>query len=146
MAIHTVLLITTSSSFVAEKIDYQALAYANKASRLGNYAISKLANCLFTIGLRRRNHKAFTVHPGAVATDLYRYNPLAHFGVRNLGRIFMKSPQEGAMTTLRVALMEEQEVFPHYYADMISWPPSAFALDELEADVLWRFSEKALGL
>lgn len=74
---------------------------------LAEYSISKLANVLFTAELAKRwPGKTYAVHPGTVATDVWR-------GVPNPLRFVMKkamrmiTPEQGAVSMLKAATSPE---------------------------------------
>ena len=79
-------------------------------SRFGRYAMSKLANLLFTHELQRRldagRARAIAVacHPGASPTDLARHVPKRLVRIlMPLARWISHPPSEGALPTLRAA-------------------------------------------
>jgi retinol dehydrogenase-12 len=83
---------------------------------MGSYAHSKLANVLFTMELQRqlkekgRNIKVFSLHPGVVATELARYRSnLIPYPVQLILRQLLKTPEEGAQTTIFCATAPEAE-------------------------------------
>ncbi len=93
----------------AKGIDWEAQRRpATSTGGLDEYSVSKLANVLFTKELARRlagsGVTAYALHPGVVATDIWRELP---WGVRHLAKLFMISPQEGARTTLHCATAPE---------------------------------------
>ncbi len=111
------------------------------------YSTSKLANVLFTTELRRRlagtGVTAVALHPGVVATDIWRKLP---FGLRHLVKLFMISPEEGARTTLHCATSPDVpgEPLPYYDACKPRKPTST-ALDPALAAELWRRSLEWTG-
>lgn len=110
----------------------------------GEYQRSKLANLLFVKAFAKRfTHRGVTsyaVHPGAVATSIYRKVP---WPIRPLMLHGMVTPEEGALSTLRAALAPElaQESGLYYGADGVLREPSPLALDEAAAEALWAASE-----
>lgn len=82
------------------------------------YAQSKLANVLFTRELAKRleaaGHKevtTYSLHPGVISTELGRNIGLVFPGLRFLWRMLagwsMKTPEQGAQTTIHCAVSEE---------------------------------------
>ena len=106
------------------------------------YCLSKLANVLFTRSLaarlRERGIHAYALHPGVVATDMWRRVPawIAWFP-----KMFLLSPAQGARTTLHCALSEEAgSETGLYYDRCAAREPSQLALDDTLADELWQRS------
>ena len=114
------------------------------------YGQSKTANLLWTRELARRlAGKGVTVnalHPGAVATRLGRGNgPLLDLLQRAIG-LFMKSPEQGAETSLYLASDPALEgVSGRYFANRKEKEPAAHATDDAAARRLWEISERLTG-
>ena len=127
----------------AKGIDWDSLRKP-AASRAGihEYSVSKLANVLFTKELARRldgsGVTACSLHPGVVATDIWRELP---WGLRHLAKLFMISPEQGARTTLHCATSPEAATESGlYYDDGKVRHPSRIAQDPALAAELWRRS------
>ncbi|KAH8410123.1 hypothetical protein KR009_006331 [Drosophila setifemur] len=111
------------------------------------YAQSKLANVLFTRELARRLEgtkvTANALHPGVVDTDIKRHVGLAELFVKPLYWPFVKTPKNGAQTTLYVALDPElQKVSGQYFSECKLMDMSSNATDVQTAKWLWAVSEK----
>lgn len=137
---------------VASKAHYQtkrfSLEHVREPTRAvtgtPEYALSKLANVLFSAELSRRLHgtgvTTYSLHPGVVATDIWRKVP---FGARGLIKLFMITPEEGALTTLHCATSVEAGTQTGlYYDKQKPKAPSALAQDPQLAAQLWAESEK----
>jgi len=117
------------------------------------YGNSKLANILFTKELAQRldgtSIEVNAVHPGYVATELSK-NIGGSFGsfIRGFSdRVFAKSPEDGAKTSIYVAVNPELKgVTAKYFADCAEKTPSAAARNMEDAKKLWEVSEKLTGL
>jgi retinol dehydrogenase-12 len=127
----------------AKGIDWEALRRPG-ASRAGlnEYAVSKLANVLFTKELARRlagtGVTTYSLHPGVVATDIWRSVP---WGLRGLVKLFMISPEQGARTTLHCATSHETASDSGlYYDECKVRHPSRTAQDPALAAELWKRS------
>jgi NAD(P)-dependent dehydrogenase (short-subunit alcohol dehydrogenase family) len=112
------------------------------------YCQSKLALNLFTFELARRLEgggvTANCVHPGTVATDLFRGVPPP---IRGLIKLFMKSPVQGAETPIWLATSPEVEnVNGEYFANRKPAQASAASHDREKAERLWAISEEMTGL
>jgi NAD(P)-dependent dehydrogenase (short-subunit alcohol dehydrogenase family) len=133
----------------ARGIDFAALR-ARTRSRTGlpEYAVSKLANVLFTRELERRwagsGVSAYALHPGVVATGIWRRLPQP---LRWLLTRFMLSPEEGARTIVWCAAAPELAgASGRYYIRERESEPSALAHDATLAARLWDESELMTAL
>ena len=115
------------------------------------YGMSKLANVLFTAELARRMQgtgvTTNAVHPGAVATRLGRNNGMLGEALVGLLRYFVKTPEQGAATSLHVATSPGlEQTSGRYFADCREQRPSAAGRDAEAAARLWRESCRWVGL
>lgn len=120
----------------------------NSVTGLDKYAQSKLANVLFSQALAHRHDAgrlaSFSLHPGVVATELWRRVPQPF---RALGSIFMKSPEEGAKTTIFAALDPSlQGRTGLYLRDCAEAPMNPVANDEDNQRACWLRSAELVGL
>lgn len=133
----------------APGIDFAALQETTRStSAFPEYAVSKLANILFSRELARRIATlpapgpvtTYALHPGVVASDVWRRVP---WPIRPLMTLFMRSTTDGAATTLCCAtdpaLAQETG---QYYDDCRPTPPAPLALDDDLARTLWAHSEE----
>ncbi|XP_075650672.1 short-chain dehydrogenase TIC 32, chloroplastic-like isoform X2 [Castanea sativa] len=114
---------------------------------LSAYGQSKLANILHANELSRRLKEngaeitANSVHPGAVATDLFRHHSFVSGLIGLLGKYMIKNVQQGAATTCYVALHPQVKgVSGHYFSDSNKVEASPQANDSELAKKLWNFS------
>ena len=97
--------VASASHYNAKGIDWDAQQQPTR-SRTGmrEYAVSKLSNVLFAKELARRldgtGVTTYALHPGVVATDVWRRVPGP---LRWLIKRFMISPEQGAVASLRCA-------------------------------------------
>ena len=118
------------------------------------YGQSKLANNLFTIALHKRlagtNVTVNCLHPGIIYTELGRYMKIPLWFkilLAPLALLIMKTPWQGAQTTIYCAVDKEVEgVSGLYFSDCKKKQPEPQALDELAAEKLWALSVKLTGL
>jgi NAD(P)-dependent dehydrogenase (short-subunit alcohol dehydrogenase family) len=106
----------------------------------GAYALSKLANLLFTYALSRRlENTGVTVnalHPGVISTKLLHVN---YSGGR--------PPEEGARTPVYLATAPELEkVTGNYFVNMRPASSSGLSRDTGLQERLWELSEELTGL
>lgn len=111
------------------------------------YTVSKLANVLFTRELARRlgpfGVHSYAVHPGVVASDIYRTVP---WGVRSIIKLFMLSNEQGAQTSLYCATSPEvAEHNGRYYDKCRETKPNPLADDAELARTLWEKSAEWVG-
>jgi NAD(P)-dependent dehydrogenase (short-subunit alcohol dehydrogenase family) len=115
------------------------------------YSQAKLAQVLFTYELSRRLEgtgvTANCLHPGTVATNIWKgsMGPFSFLG--NISRLFLVSPQEGAETPVYLASSPEVDgVTGKYYDHRREKQSSAESHDQASAMRLWDESEKMTGL
>jgi len=121
-------------------IDFAALQQPTQTrTALKEYAVAKLANLLHAKELARRlagtGINTYAVHPGVVATDVWRVIPKP---AAWLLKRFMRSEEEGAATTLYCATeprLSDQSGL--YYTDCRPTEPSTTAKDHVLAAKLW---------
>jgi NAD(P)-dependent dehydrogenase (short-subunit alcohol dehydrogenase family) len=114
------------------------------------YGASKLANVLFTLELSRRlagtSTTANSLHPGAVATGIFRAGGSIGKVVMLLARPFLLSPTEGAATSVYLATSPEVAgVTGKYFAKCRAVAPAPAATDAAAAARLWEISERLVG-
>ncbi|MBI2896187.1 MAG: SDR family oxidoreductase [Deltaproteobacteria bacterium] len=133
----------------AKGIDFEAVRRPTASvTGIPEYSVSKLANVLFSAQLARQlsgsGVTTYAVHPGVVASDLWRGVP---WPIRPILGLFMISSEQGAKTTLHCAtapdLTRESGL---YYDQCAPRKPSRFARDEELARRLWSFSAEATGV
>jgi NAD(P)-dependent dehydrogenase (short-subunit alcohol dehydrogenase family) len=113
------------------------------------YGQSKTANVLFTRGLAQRGRTAYAVHPGKIASGLYRYLPDEERaaiveGQPATGEQLVKTVEEGAATSVWAATAGG---IPSgsYLADCTVAEAASHATDPAEVERLWSWSEEEVG-
>ena len=142
--------VASASHYQAKGIDWDAVHQPTR-SRTGvhEYAVSKLSNVLFTKELARRldgtGITTYAVHPGVVATEVWRHMPRP---VAWLIKKFMITPDKGAEASLRCATAPELEDQTGRYYDTggKEKAPSRVADDVELARTLWTRSAEWTGL
>ena len=142
--------VASDSHYSARKIDWDALRRTTRTiTAMREYGVSKLANVLFTKELARRldaaRVTAYAVHPGVVATDVWRRVPGP---IRWAMKKLMITPEEGARSPLRCAADPELagETGRYYRPDGRERRPSRLAEDAALAVELWQRSAEWTGL
>jgi NAD(P)-dependent dehydrogenase (short-subunit alcohol dehydrogenase family) len=133
------------------RIDFDDLQGERSYSGSRAYDQSKLANVLFTYELARRLHgtriTSNAVHPGMVDTSFGADDP---GGTQRLIvpliRPFMRSPAQGAATSIHVASAPGLDVTGRYFANRKPKRSAERSYDEVVAARLWRVSADPVGL
>ncbi|XP_075469634.1 retinol dehydrogenase 12 isoform X2 [Ascaphus truei] len=132
------------------KINFDDLHSEKSYSSSLAYCQSKLANVLFTRELARRLQGAGvtvnSLHPGSIHSELTRHSVI----LRNLWKVFsffLKTPVEGAQTSIHCAVAEELEsVSGKYFSDCSPAYVSSNGRNDETARKLWDTSCKILGI
>ncbi|MBA2663588.1 MAG: SDR family oxidoreductase [Bradymonadaceae bacterium] len=137
--------VSSRAHYRARHIDFDKLKSPTKSvSGMPEYQVSKLANVLFSVELDRRlkgsGVSTYALHPGVVASDIWRTVPAL---VRPLIKLFMITSEEGAYTSLHCASAPEvQDQSGLYWDRCKTKKASRPAHDEQLAAELWRRSEQ----
>ena len=155
--------VASKAHYRATEIDWDRLREPTRSTTgWPEYQVSKLANVLFSNELHRRLEgtgvSTYAVHPGVVASDIWRRIPWP-FSVA--AKAFMISNEEGANTTLHCAWGSEMADVSGRYWSGYEVPksrgggrryfrpaqvePSRLARDEALAAELWRRSLEWTG-
>jgi retinol dehydrogenase-12 len=132
-------------------INFDDLGGERHYRTFGIYAQSKLANILFNYELARQlAGSGVTVnclHPGGIASGLWTNNGrLAQF-IMKAGRPFLKTPEQGAQTTIYLASSAKVEgVTGKYYANCKEKTSNRESYDLNVAGRLWDVSERMTGI
>lgn len=141
-------IITVSSdAHKYDQMNFDDLSFKRGYFGMRAYARSKLANILFTYELARRlsgtGVTANVVHPGQVATNIWRTN-FGIFGplLKWLIGLSALTPEEGADTVIYLASSPEVEgVSGKYFVKRQAVPSSPLSYDEGVARRLWEVSK-----
>ncbi len=129
---------------IVKKLDFASLRKPTKSlSGINEYAVSKLANILFTSELHRRyaslRISSFVVHPGLVDTEIWRKLP---FFLRPILKLKgMLTPEEGARNVLHCAFEASATQSGKYFSKCTPSLPSTLATNQELAIKLWEQSE-----
>ena len=136
----------SSGAHATGKIDFGDLHGEHRYSGQQAYSQSKLANILFTYELARRldgtGVTATALHPGVVRTGFAAEDPSPTWKLFfPLIRLFLKTPQKGAVTSIYLASSPEIEgVTGTYFADRKPKASSRSSYDTAAAARLWQIS------
>jgi retinol dehydrogenase-12 len=142
--------VASHSHHSAKGIDWDAMQKPTKTrTGLAEYAQSKLSNVLFTKELARRLEgtgvTTYALHPGVVATDVWRNVPAP---LRWVIKKFMITPEKGAEASLRCATAPElaDQTGRYYGVGGKEAEPNRIADDVELARTLWTKSAEWTGL
>jgi NAD(P)-dependent dehydrogenase (short-subunit alcohol dehydrogenase family) len=135
-------------------IDWDDLELSRGYGGFRAYSNTKLAQILFTRELARREPgiSVNALHPGALATRIWRDVPLIPFRVLILSVLWlagtgMPSAARGAKPVVRLAWDPALEgVTGRYFRRFRETEPSEAALDDAAATRLWTIAERETGL
>jgi dehydrogenase/reductase SDR family protein 13 len=138
-----IVFVSSEGHYRVDGIDYDAVRRATRTrTAFHEYCVSKLANVLHAQELARRLEGSgvttYSLHPGTIASDVWREVP---WPIRPLLKLRMRSPAEGARTSLYCATAPElTSETGLYYDDCRRKEPSRHATPERAAE-LWERSE-----
>ena len=142
--------VASKSHYRARGIDWDSVKQPTKTvTGMREYEQSKLSNVLFTKELARRlagtGVTTYAVHPGVVATDVWRRVPgMLRWAMKK----FMISPEQGAEASLRCATAPELAGQNGRYYDVggKEAAPNRVADDAELAGLLWTRSAEWTGV
>ncbi len=132
-------------------INFDDLGGERRYSTLGAYGQSKLANILFSYNLASRlagtGVTVNCLHPGGIASGLWTNNGAMARFIMKAGKLFLKTPEQGAQTTIYLASSPEVEgLSGRYYANCREKRSNKESYDLNVAQRLWDLSEQMTGL
>lgn len=139
-----IVIVSSKMHYRVGKIDFEALRKpTHTRTAMAEYGVAKLANVLFTKELARQldgtGVTTYSLHPGVVATDIWRSVP---WPLDSLIKRFMISPEEGAKTSIYCATSDAvADETGLYYDECKVKEPSELAKDAMLAQKLWKQSE-----
>jgi NAD(P)-dependent dehydrogenase (short-subunit alcohol dehydrogenase family) len=142
----------SSAAHQYDTMDFDDLGFRRGYFGMKAYARSKLANVLFAYELARRLDSrqvtANALHPGHVATDMWRTNfPLIGPVLKWVMGFFALTPEQGADTAIYLASSPEVEgMSGKYFANREAVESSPLSYDEEVARRLWQVSADLTGL
>lgn len=140
--------VASQAHFKAKDLDLNIVRRPTKSLlSFREYAVSKLANVLFTRRLAREldgtGVSTYAVHPGVIASDIWRKipQPARWLVTRN-----MKSNAEGAVSSIRCASDPSLADLTgrYYHEDGEEREASKLGTDDALADALWEYSLEAV--
>jgi NAD(P)-dependent dehydrogenase (short-subunit alcohol dehydrogenase family) len=133
-------------------LDFEDLSFERSGyTTMKGYTRSKLGNVLFTTELARRlagkGVTVNTLHPGAVATNIWSHAPAFARPVLALLKLFFLTPKQGSETITWLAASPAVEgVTGKYFVSCQEATPSALSQDEGIARKLWDVSARLTGM
>ncbi len=136
--------------FCKSGVNFDDINFEQGFSGIKVYGHSKLANILFTRQLAKKledsNVTVNCCHPGVVATGLGANNGVLGKLVMWLMKPFLRTPEQGAATSIYLASSVEVLGSGNYYADCKSAKVKPWAEDAAAAEWLWEMSLEMTGL
>jgi NAD(P)-dependent dehydrogenase (short-subunit alcohol dehydrogenase family) len=138
-----VVTVSSDAHYNARGVDFEAVRRpARGITGLGEYAVSKLCNVLFSQELARRTAgtgvHSYALHPGVVASDIWRRVP---WPVRPLVTRNMLSVTDGAATSLYCATSPEVAPDSGLFYDKCAQRPASSVATPALGGSLWARSE-----
>jgi NAD(P)-dependent dehydrogenase (short-subunit alcohol dehydrogenase family) len=132
-------------------INFDDLGGEQRYRLFGAYSQSKLANILFTYELARRlagsGVMVNCLHPGGIASGLWTNNGLLAQLIMKAAKPFLKTPEQGARTTIYLASSDEVEgVTGKYYAACKEKISNRESYDLDISRRLWEVSAQMTGI
>lgn len=142
----------SSDAHKQDSMNFDDLGFKRGFSGMKAYARSKLANVLFTYELARRladsDVTANALHPGHVATDIWRTN-FSFIGpaLKWVMGLFALTPEQGADNTIYLASSPHVErLTGKYFVKREPVQSSPISQDEKIAQRLWEISENLTSI
>ena len=142
--------VASESHYRAKGIDWDAVHKPTRTTTgMHEYSMSKLSNVLFAKELARRLEgtgvTTYSLHPGVVATDVWRRVPAP---LRWVIKKFMITPERGAEASIRCATDPALASQTGRYYDVggVEKEPNPVANDVELAKTLWTRSAEWTGL
>jgi NAD(P)-dependent dehydrogenase (short-subunit alcohol dehydrogenase family) len=133
--------LASDAHYGAGGIDWAAVTRPTRSlTGYPEYQVSKLCMVLLTLELARRGHSAYAVHPGVVATGMWRRLPQPFRWLVTRG---MLTPEQGAKTVVECA--RQGGPTGRYWFEGRAKEPSSRADDPGLARELWERSEGWVG-
>jgi NAD(P)-dependent dehydrogenase (short-subunit alcohol dehydrogenase family) len=132
-------------------INFDDLGGERRYRTFGAYGQSKLANILFSYELARRlagtGVTVNCLHPGGIGSGLWTNNGSLAQLIMKAAKPFLKTPEQGAKTTIYLASSDEVEgVTGKYYANCREKTSNEESYDLNVARRLWEVSERMTGV
>ncbi|SHG50430.1 SDR family oxidoreductase [Cognatishimia maritima] len=145
-----VVVVASGAYLMCKTLRLDDLAWAKGFRPLKAYGHSKLANILFMRALAKRlEGSAITVnalHPGEVTTGLGRQNGWWVSALHRLASPFFRNPNQGAATSLYLAMSPDVEgLSGEYFDDCKVEVTKPWGADMNMAEDLWTASEALVG-
>lgn len=141
----------SSCGHLLGSINFDDINYRKTFISSAAYAQSKLAQIIFTKTLQDIAEKknlplrSYAVHPGIVNTDLFENSLLYKF--KWLMNIFLKTPEQGAITTVYTSISDEVDSLGgSYFSNCIECPVHPLANDKLVREKLLKLSLEQVEL
>lgn len=145
------IVVVASDAHRFANLDLEDLEFRSRPYKMMRvYGTSKLLNILWTYALARRLEgsgvTANCLHPGGVNTGLGDQNGRVLAALGKFVKVFMRSPERGAATSVYLATSPDvEDTSGHYFADCRERDSSAISHDQDAQERLWEISERLVG-
>ncbi len=141
----------SSRAQAGARIDFDDLQGEKSYSGIRAYGQSKLANVLFTVELARRlagtGVTVNVLHPGLIRSGFGTNNGALYNFFYRFASPFLKSPEQGAETSVDLASSPQVEgVTGKYFDNKKAVSANPVSQDESAAKRLWEISAKLTGI
>lgn len=146
-----IVVLSSKAHYRASSINFEDIHFQKAYSSIDVYQQTKLANTLFANELSRKLEgtgvTVNSLHPGVVVTELGRHLPWFFKVLAVPFLILLKTPKQGAQTSIFAAVDESMEgVSGAYLSDCAIVEPNKVAKDAGVAKKLWDLSDRICGL
>ncbi len=143
--------VSSEAHIFYKRINFNDLSFETGFGSMKVYGHSKLANILFTRELAKKlegtDVTANALHPGTISTGLGTQNGWIGKAIMTGLRPFLKSPQQGAKTTIYTSVSPELDgISGKYFENCKEKQPKPWAQDDDAAAMLWKVSSRMTGL
>lgn len=145
-----IVIVASGAYLMCKEINFDDLAWEKDFKTFKTYAHSKLANMLFMYELARRtedtNITVNALHPGEISSNLGSQNSALTRMAIKLFSPFLKSPTDGAKTSVYLASSDDVEgVTGKYFVNSKVKDVKPWAKDPPAAERLWDVSSELVS-
>ncbi|KAJ1859805.1 hypothetical protein LPJ73_001684 [Coemansia sp. RSA 2703] len=145
-----VVVVTSMGAFITPTLDYKVIEDESAYDPTANYAVSKLANMMFTTALARKLEgtrvTANVVHPGTISTKISRYITGTGKAAKTINDILFMTPEAGSVALIYAALaLELEDKSGVYFNQCNEMDIHPVASNIEEQDKLWDYTEKLVA-
>ncbi len=141
---------SAAHAFCKTGINFEDVNFERGFGTVKVYGHSKLANILFTRQLAKKLEGGNVIvnccHPGVVATGLVTNNGMLSKLMMKLLKPFLRTPEQGAATSIYLATSADVQGSGGYYVDCKPARVKPWAESDAAAEWLWEISLEMTGI